>query len=442
MAGSLATPESLRKLQRKLYHKAKQEEEYRFYTLYDKVYREDSMAHAYRLCRANGGAPGVDGQTFADIESQGLEPWLTELAEEVKAERYRPQPVRRVMIPKPDGVSERPLGIPTIRDRVVQTTAKLVLEPIFEADFKDAAYGYRPRRSAIEAVGKVHQALIEGRTEVLDADLAGYFDTIPHAELMKCVARRISDGKMLHLINMWLKSPVEETDDRGRKRYTGGKKATKGTPQGGVISPLLANIYMHRYIKAFYEHGLDKRYGAVLVNYADDFVVLCRHGAREIHAITKAWMKEIGLTLNEDKTRVLNAHSGEFDFLGYTFKSLYWKPTGSRYLGVEPSKKAVKRLKQNVYNLLRPGNTEPWGEVVEELNRKLGGWNNYFCYGTLTRVRREVDYYVLNRVRHFHKRRSKLSGRGTRRFSEEKLFGEMGVLSSRNGPRRRYAHAL
>jgi len=442
LAGSLATPESLRKLQRKLYDKAKQEGEYRFYTLYDKVYREDIMAHAYRLCRANGGAPGVDGQTFADIESQGVEPWLTELAEEVKTERYRPQPVRRVMIPKPDGASERPLGIPTIRDRVVQTAAKLVLEPIFEADFKDAAYGYRPRRSAIEAVGKVHKALIEGRTEVFDADLAGYFDSIPHAELMKCVARRISDGKMLHLINMWLKSPVEETDDRGRKRYTGGKKATMGTPQGGVISPLLANIYMHRYIKAFDGYGLDKRYGAVLVNYADDFVVLCRHGAQEVHAITKAWMKEIGLTLNEDKTRVLNAWSGEFDFLGYTFKPLYWKPTGKRYLGVEPSKKAVKRLKQNVYNLLRPGNTEPWGEVAVELNRKLGGWNNYFCYGTLTRVRREVDYYVLNRVRHFHKRRSKLSGRGTRRFSKEKVFGEMGVLSSRNGPRRRYAHAL
>lgn len=439
---SLATPEKIRELRGKLYHKAKQEGEYRFYTLYDKVYREDIMAHAYRLCRANGGAPGVDGQTFSDIESQGVEPWLTELAEEVKTERYRPQPVRRVMIPKPDGVSMRPLGIPTIRDRVVQTAAKLVLEPIFEADFNDAAYGYRPRRSAIEAVGKVHRALIEGRTEVFDADLAGYFDSIPHAELMKCVARRISDGKMLHLVNMWLKSPVEETDDRGRKRYTGGKKATRGTPQGGVISPLLANIYMNRYIKAFYGHGLDKRYGAVLVNYADDFVVLCRHGAQEVHVITKAWMKDIGLTLNEDKTRVLNARSGEFDFLGYTFKPLHWKPTGNRYLGAEPSKKAVKRLKQNVYNLLRPGNMEPWGEVVEELNGKLGGWNNYFCYGTLTRVRREVDHYVLNRVRHFHKRRSKLSGRGTRRFSKEKVFGELGVLSSRNGPRRRYAHAL
>lgn len=266
------------------------------------MYREDILEFAYRLCRSNGGAPGVDGQTFTDIEEHGVERWLHELAEEVRTEQYCPSPVRRVMIPKPDGVSERPLGIPTIRDRVVQTAAKIILEPVFEADFDEAAYGYRPGRSALQAVQKVHKSLIEGHTQVLDADISGFFDNIPHAELMRCVARRVSDGRMLHLIKMWLASPIEETDEKGRKRYTGGKKSKRGTPQGGVISPLLANIYMHRYIKAFKRHGLDRKYGAVLVSYADDFVVLCRRGAEEVLEITKQWMQAIGLELNLDKT--------------------------------------------------------------------------------------------------------------------------------------------
>ncbi len=267
---SLATPERIRTLQRALYVKAKQEPTRRFHVLYDKVWRADILAHAYALCRANGGAPGVDRETFARIEVYGVERWLDERREEVRTGRYKPQPVRRVMIPKSSGVGQRPLGIPTIRDRVVQTAATLVLEPIFEADFDEAAFGYRPRRSALDAVRKVHRAIDEGHTEVVDADLSKYFDTIPHPELMQCLARRISDGKMLHLVKMWLKAPVEETDERGHRRMSGGKKATRGTPQGGVASPLLANIYMHRFIKAFRKYGLDGRYGAVLVTYADD----------------------------------------------------------------------------------------------------------------------------------------------------------------------------
>ncbi len=234
---SLATPEKLRKLQRALYVKAKQEPTRRFHALYDKVWREDILAHAYACCRANGGAPGVDGETFARIEARGVERWLGALREEVRTGRYKPQPVRRVMIPKASGVGQRPLGIPTIRDRVVQTAATLVLEPIFEADFDEAAYGYRPKRSALDAVRKVHRAIDEGHTEVVDADLSKYFDTIPHSELLRCVARRISDGKMLHLIKTWLKAPVEETDERGHRRMSGGKKATRGTPQGGVATP-------------------------------------------------------------------------------------------------------------------------------------------------------------------------------------------------------------
>jgi len=245
---SLATPIQIRTLQRKLYLKAKAEPAYRFYLLYDKIYREDILAHAYELVKANQGAPGVDGRTFWGIETQGLAEWLAGIREELRAKTYQPQPVRRVMIPKPGG-GERPLGIPTIRDRVVQTAAKLVLEPIFEADFDPNAYGYRPKRSAQDAIRKVHQLLCSGYTDVVDADLSKYFDTIPHCELMQCVARRIVDRDVLRLIKMWLKVPVEEKDDHGNRRMTGGKQNTRGTPQGGVISPMLANLYMNRFLK-------------------------------------------------------------------------------------------------------------------------------------------------------------------------------------------------
>lgn len=263
---SLATPPKLRRLQRALYVKAKNEPNCRFYALYDKMYREDVLEHAWALSRQNAGAPGVDGQSFADIESGDVKKWLGNLREELRQGRYKPQPVRRVMLPKPGGVGQRPLGIPTIRDRVVQTAAKLILEPIFEADFDEAAYGYRPGRSAKQALRAVHRALDEGRNEVVDADLSKYFDTIPHDSLMKCLSRRISDGKVLHLIKGWLKVPVEERDEQGRRRMCGGKNNSRGTPQGGVASPLLANIYMHRYIKAFRKHCLGEKHGAVLVS--------------------------------------------------------------------------------------------------------------------------------------------------------------------------------
>lgn len=276
---SLATPSRIRSLQRKLYLKAKREPCFRFYLLYDKVYRADILDHAYRLCRSNGGAPGVDGMTFRDIEREGREAWLGALATELREGTYRPQPVRRVMIPKPDG-GERALGIPTVRDRVAQTAAKLVLEPIFEADFEPNAYGYRPRRGALDAVKEVKAALLRGETRVVDADLSAYFDTIPHAQLMKSVARRISDRKMLALIKGWLKTPVESTDDEGRVIHTGGKDSTRGTPQGGVISPLLANIYIHRLLKAWKMFDLENRLGARIINYADDRVP--RRRVREV----------------------------------------------------------------------------------------------------------------------------------------------------------------
>ena len=282
---SLVTPDKIRTLQRALYVKAKQEPTRRFHFLYDKVWRGDILAHAYALSRANGGAPGVDGETFARIEDGGVGRWLGELREDIRTGRYKPQPVRRVMIPKSSGVGQRPLGIPTIRDRVVQTAATLVLEPIFEADFDEAAYGYRRKRSALDAVQAVHKAINEGHTDIVDADLSRYFDSIPHAALMQCVARRLSDGKMLHLIKMWLKTPVEETDERGTRRMRGGQKTTRGTPQGGVASPLMANIYMHRYIKAFRKYGLDCRVrggvGDLRRRFRGPVSAWCRGGPRD-----------------------------------------------------------------------------------------------------------------------------------------------------------------
>lgn len=429
---SLQTPEKIQRLQASLYDKAKQEPECRFHFLYDKIYREDVLAHAYALCRQNAGASGVDGQTFEMIEAQGVEPWLSTLREELRKKTYRAQPVRRVMIPKSSGVGERPLGIPTIRDRVAQTAAKLVLEPIFEGGFDDAAYGYRPGRSAIDAVERVHDALWEGRTQVVDADLSQYFDTIPHAELMQCLMRRISDGRVLQLIKMWLKVPVEERDDRGNRRMTGGKKSKRGTPQGGVISPLLANVYMHRFIKAFRKHRLAERYGAELVTYADDFVVLCKHGAHEALEVIRRWMTRIGLALNEQKTSVKDAWVEPFDFLGYRFGTLYSPRKGARYLGATPSKKAIARLRTSVRGHLRRGNQAPWPEIARRLNRTLRGWANYFSHGTIQDLRQKLDWYVHERVQAFLRRRHKVNGRGTRRFGQTAVFGELGVVSLLN----------
>jgi RNA-directed DNA polymerase len=275
------------------------------------------LAHAYALNRQNDGASGVDGQTFADIEAYGVERWLAELQEEVRTERYHPQPVRRVMIPKASGVGERPLGLPSIRERVVQAAAKVVLEPIFEAEVDDAAYGYRPGRSAEQAVRKVHEALWQNHSEVIDADVSAYFDEIPHRDLLKCVARRVSDRKLLHLIKLWLKAPVEVRDARGRPHLTGGKTAKRGVPQGGVLSPLLSVLYMHRFIKAFRKAELDRRFGAVLVVYADDFVVLCQREAHKVLEIIRRWFTTMGLELNERKTSVKQARTEAFDFLGF-----------------------------------------------------------------------------------------------------------------------------
>src|ERR1700752_2335328 len=303
---SLTTPSNIRELQIKLYRKAKNEPGYRFYLLFDKIYREDILSHAYKLARANKGAPGVDGQSFEDIESTGWETCLSGIREDLRHKTYRPEPVRRVKIPKPGG-GERPLGIPTIRDRVVQTAVKIVLEPIFEADLEDSAYGYRPRHSAIDAIKETHRLLCRGYTDVVDADLSKYFDTIPHSDLLKSVARRIVDRHVLWLIKLWLKVPVEERDENGKLRMSGGKSNTRGTPQGGVVSPLLANIYMNRFLKHWRRTGRGEDYRAHVISYADDFVILSRGHANEALIWTRTAMAKLGLTLNEAKTSVKDA---------------------------------------------------------------------------------------------------------------------------------------
>jgi len=421
-------PDRVERLRKKLYEKAKREPDFRFYTLYDKVCWAEILEQAYRQAKANAGAAGVDGVRFVDIESYGVERWLAELRQELVEETYRPQPVRRVMIPKPGG-GERPLGIPTVRDRVVQTAVVLILEPIFEADFEDNVYAYRPERSAHDALAEVRKRLYEGQQHVVDADVTKYFDTIPHAELLQSVARRVADGKILRLLKQWLKSPVEERDERGNRRMTGGKKSKRGTPQGGVVSPLLANIYINRLLRHWRKTGASERWGQI-VSYADDFVILCvsRRQAEGSLALVSHWLEKLGLAIHPSKTRLCQAREEPFDFLGYTFgPTRHWQ-TGKRILSARPSKKAQKRLKEKINTLLYRGNPTPWPELRDRLNRLLSGWAEYFSFGYTGQADNAISRHVLERVRRFLCRRHKLRVSGTSRFGYFEVHGEVGVI--------------
>src|SRR5713226_1979619 len=416
------TPASVQKLQTALHAKAKESPSFRFYALYDKVYRKDILAFAYPCCKANGGAAGVDGQRFEDIETYGVERWLDELAQELKSRTYQPLPVRRVSIPKPDG-KQRPLGVPAIRDRTAEMAAVLVLEPIFEVDLQPEQYAYRRDRSALDAVNRVHKLIYAGHQEIVDADLSGYFDSIPHSELLQSVARRVVDGAMLHLIKMWLEAPVEETDERGNKhRSTRNRDEGRGTPQGAPISPLLSNLYMRRFVLGWKKLGHEKRLQAYIINYADDLVICCRGRAEEALAIMRNMMSKLKLTVNESKTRVCRLPEEKFDFLGYSFGRCYSPKTGRAYIGTIPSKKRVQRICRAISN--ETGRNRILLDqkmVVAKLNRTMIRWANYFCLGPVSKAYCAVEHHARKRLRQWLCAKHKISWRAAKRFPDETL---------------------
>lgn len=426
---SLATPESVQKLQTALHDKAKRSPDFRFYALYDKVYRKDVLSFAYKCCRANGGAAGVDNQTFEDIAAYGEERWLDELTQELKSQTYRPLAVRRVYIPKPDEKKQRPLGVPAIRDRCVMMAAVLVLDPIFEADLQPEQYAYRRDRSALDAVRHVHKLINTGHVEIVDADLTAYFDTLPHSELLRSVARRVVDGAMLHLIKMWLTAPVEETDERGKKsRNTRNRDEGRGTPQGSPVSPLLSNLYMRRFVLGWKKLGHERRLGACIVNYADDLVICCRGKAEEALAVMRVMMTKLKLTVNETKTRVAKLPEERFDFLGYSFGRCYSTKTGRAYLGTVPARKRVKRICKSISTETRRSTTQRDStEMVKTLNQMMNGWANYFCLGPVSKAYRAVDRHACRRLRWWLCHKHKVARPGTGRFPDEGLYGSYGL---------------
>ena len=428
--GNLLTPIRVQRLQAALHAKAKAESGFRFYALYDKIYCEDILFHAYAQCRSNKGAPGVDRQDFADVEAYGVQRWLGELAQALRDESYKPEAIRRVWIPKANG-KRRPLGISTLRDRVCMTAAMRVLEPIFEADLPPEQYAYRPGRRAQEAETEVKELLHRRHSDVVDADLSDYFGSIPHAELLKSVARRITDRRVLHLITMWLECSVEETDKRGGKtRTTEAKDRRCGIPQGSPISPLLANLYMCRFVLAWKKRGLQYRLGSRIVTYADDLVICCRKGrAEEALQRMREIMGQLKLTVNEEKTRICTVPEGEFDFLGYTFGRIYSARTGQANIGLRPSKKSIKRVIETVHALT--AEAMAWQDttaLVGKLNRTLRGWANYFNVGTFNKAYRAIDSYTMARLSRWLRNKYRVRRHGYGDYPPSYIYETMGLV--------------
>jgi RNA-directed DNA polymerase len=424
---SMSAAERVSQLQEKLYCKAKQEREYKFYILYDKMYIGYMLEEAYRCVKASDGAAGIDRQDFEEIEKQGLDKFLKELGEDLRKRTYRPSAVRRIWREKADG-SKRPIGIPTIRDRVAQMVCKMIIEPIFEADFEDSSYGFRPNRSSKDAMKAIKEHLQSGKTEVLDADLSAYFDTIPHDKLQIVLKQRISDPRILQLINLWLKSPVYEDG-----KYTGGKKQKTGSPQGGVISPLLANIYMHlvdRIVndtrKLFYQAGIK------IVRYADDFVLMGKRITQEAEEKLREILGRMGLKLNEGKTRKVQAEKMAFNFLGFTVRydrDIYGQ--NKRYWNIIPSYKSGKKIREKVHDFLgKSGHLAP-RLVTQGLNALIRGWLNYYeipgvSYPAMSK--RMLRYYLYERLNRYYKRKSQRRSRLYGQQAFEKLVYKYGLI--------------
>ena len=425
----LQAPARVRRLQTALHAKAKGDPAFRFYTLSDKVWRQDVLAAAWQAVRRNGGACGVDGETFEHIKERGVNRWLGELAKELQGNTYRPRAVRQVMIPKKQPGKFRPLGIPCIRDRVAQTAAMLVLSPIFEADLQPEQYAYRQSRSALDAVRHVHRLLNTGHREVVDADLSNYFGEIPHAELVRSIARRVSDGRMLGWIRLWLEMAVEEDDGKGGKRRTNrALRERKGTPQGAPLSPLLSNVYMRRFLLGWKQLGYARRYGAEVVNYADDFVVCGKAPAEAMRAAVERMMERLRLPVNATKTRCLRSPEEPLEFLGYRIGRNYASNGGRAYIGTSPSKASIRSICRKVSELT----TRQYGLlesalVVERLNRVLLGWANYFQLGQVSPAYRAVDAHATKRLRQWLCRKHQVRSGKYMHLPDAKLREDQGL---------------
>jgi RNA-directed DNA polymerase len=423
----LPAPEKVRKLQITLYRKAKSKPAYRFWSLYGEVQRADVLETAWKRVKANAGAAGVDGVSIEELaaDAQLEAAWLKALQEELHHKTYRPAPVRRVEIPKASGGVRR-LGIPTVKDRVVQMAVYLVLMPIFEADFHPHSFGFRPGRGAHQAVEAIREALRMGKTEVVDADLAQYFDTIPHRKLMRQVARRVSDGMILKLIKGWLRAPIVEEEEGGGRRM---KANPCGTPQGGVISPLLANIYLHPL-----DEGVNDqcRQNPRMVRYADDLVILCRPGeGMGMKERLARWLQSRGLALNEMKTRVVQSRESGFEFLGFSFR---WQRSkkGTQYVHTEPSSDAEQALRTRIRELTRRSTT--WRapqEVVREINQVTRGWGNYFALQHYYRSFWQMNHFIAHRLRQWLWRKHGNPTGKYARWSDKTLFENYGVYQLR-----------